>query len=123
MANPGAYAPGSPLRRTAVRKRGLSRKSCKSGCFGLACRPQSDNFSWSGAGPNANWSTGANWIGGVAPTGSAASLDDLVFPAISKAQTPVNDFGGATFDSITIAGNNYNLSGNPLKLGTASVTG
>src|SRR5258708_6688505 len=31
---------------------------------------------WTGAGANANWSTGANWLGGNAPRPG----DDLVFP-------------------------------------------
>src|ERR1700720_2011402 len=46
----------------------------------LEARLAPATFIWTGAGGNSFWSTGANWQGGVAPTGSAASLDNLVFP-------------------------------------------
>src|SRR5207247_330869 len=37
-------------------------------------------FSWSGLGSTNNWSEAANWMGGTAPTGVKAEVDDLVFP-------------------------------------------
>src|SRR5262249_61970886 len=37
-------------------------------------------FQWSGAGANSNWSTGANWGGGVAP--SPTAFADLGFPTL-----------------------------------------
>jgi autotransporter-associated beta strand protein len=81
-------------------------------------------FNWTGAGSNSNWSTGANWSGGVAPTGSAAALDDLVFSASASNKTAVNDFTSVpTFNSITIAGSNYTLSGKQIALGSSSASG
>src|SRR5262249_43383189 len=75
-----------------------------------------------------NWSTALNWSGGIAPTGSAVTLDDLSFPAGAARTTNFNDItrpGGASpsFNSITIAGSNYNLTGNKLILRSPSVSG
>ena len=74
--------------------------------------------------------TAANWVGGVAPSGSAATLDDLVFPPTAVQKSTVNDLpliGGvaSTFNSITISSNSYTLSGNPVTLGktTAPISG
>jgi autotransporter-associated beta strand protein len=80
-------------------------------------------FNWTGAGPDANWSTGANWLGGVAPSGSSASLDDLVFGPGAVSFTTTNDLTGATFNSIAISASNYSLGGNALTLGTTQATG
>src|SRR5205823_4204764 len=83
---------------------------------------------WSGAGANANWSNGANWIGGVAPKGLASSLDDLVFPSgpSGAALSPVDDLtvsggGNPTFNSITVNGSGYSITGNAITLGSTSV--
>ena len=69
---------------------------------------------WTGA-VSGSWMTAGNWSGGVAP----APNDDLVFPATAANLTNTNDFpGGTTFNSITIQGAGYNLSGNTLNLNT-----
>src|SRR5436190_10339753 len=69
-------------RSTPVRKRNPHRKTAKRlQVEQLESRLAPATFIWSGAGGNSNWSSGANWQGGLAPSGSAATLDNLVFPA------------------------------------------
>src|SRR6185437_5910110 len=67
------------------------------------------SFTWTGQGPNANWSTGANWQGGVAPLGTSGT-DDLVFPA--------GIFHSLVFSSANGAG--YTVSGNDFSLNPAT---
>ena len=89
----------------------------------LADRSPAATFIWSGAGANDNWTTAANWVGGIAPTGSAT--DDLVFPT-SPRLSPTNNFpGGTTFGSLSLAGGGYAVGGNALSLvgGLSSSTG
>src|ERR1700730_12258020 len=74
-------------------------------------------FTWIGGGPDNNWSDAANWKTGVAPTGSAIPLDDLIFPTSAATLSTNNDIAGGSFNSITIAGSGYTLAGNPLTLG------
>jgi autotransporter-associated beta strand protein len=66
---------------------------------------------WSGLGADANWSTPANWVGGVAPVDG----DDLVFPAGASQLTNTNDFLPfplpVSINSITIQGSGYTLDG------------
>src|SRR5262249_49360527 len=74
-------------------------------------------FQWSGAGANSNWSTGANWVGGVAPSPTAfADLDFPTLPA-GRITSTNNDLLNASFRSITFSGPNYTLAGNPITLG------
>src|SRR5438132_10665886 len=85
-------------------------------------------FTWSGAGGNRSWTTGANWVGGVAPTGSTSVLDELVFPnGVSQTSTvndiPVANGVPATFNSITISGSGYTLAGNQIALGSSTSAG
>ncbi len=55
---------------------------------------------WTGAGANANWSTGVNWANGVAPCPG----DDLVFRPGGQVSNS-NDFAAGTqFDLIMLAG-------------------
>ncbi|MCI0461199.1 MAG: Ig-like domain repeat protein [Gemmataceae bacterium] len=86
-----------------------------------------NTFTWSGLGPNTDWSTGSNWVGGSAPTGQASAFEDLVFPSGPTALTANNNLtvsgGLATFNSITFAGSNYNLTGNQIILGNPSGSG
>jgi autotransporter-associated beta strand protein len=67
-------------------------------------------FQWSGAGGNNNWSTGANWVGGVAPLGNLN--ETLVFPNGASRLTNVNDLpnGNNAFAGIIVSGAGYNLS-------------
>src|SRR5439155_2861214 len=84
-------------------------------------------FIWTGAGGNPNWSTGANWFGGIAPSGSAATLDDLVFPAGPNVKITRNDLSAPTFNSISISGTGYTLDSipgrNQITLGDPLVSG
>jgi autotransporter-associated beta strand protein len=46
----------------------------------LVAVPSANSFIWTGNGGDALWTTGANWLGGTAPTGSSTPpLGDLVF--------------------------------------------
>jgi len=72
---------------------------------------------WTGGGADNNWSTPANW-GGTAPLAS----DDLVFPSGAARLANTNDFAaGTSFNSITISGSGYTLSGNSIALGTGNL--
>jgi autotransporter-associated beta strand protein len=80
-------------------------------------------FTWSGAGPDNNWSDGANWVGGVAPSPG----DHLVFPAGAAQQTNVNDYPVDTsFYSLAFTGTRgnmaYSISGNRITLGAGGIT-
>jgi len=73
---------------------------------------------WTGLGADNNWTTPLNW-GGVAPVAG----DDLVFPSGASRPTNTNNYPAATsFNSITILGSGYTLSGNSIALGTAGLT-
>src|SRR5207244_147798 len=80
-------------------------------------------FQWNGLGGNGFWSNGGNWVGGTAPSGSSATLDSLVFPSGVATTGTFNNINNATFNSVTISGNNYTLSGNTLTLGSPTVSG
>lgn len=84
-------------------------------------------FIWTGGAGAANTtiSTGANWQGGVAPSGLPDAGDDLVFPASATQRTVNNDLPQsgnipATFKSISIigdlSGSFYSLAGNSITL-------
>lgn len=73
---------------------------------------------WDGSS-SANWSTAANWSGGVAPVAG----DDLVFPAgVTRLLVTNNLAAGTVFNSITFRGSNYSVTGNALNL-TGGVRG
>ncbi|MGV3483138.1 MAG: beta strand repeat-containing protein [Planctomycetaceae bacterium] len=67
---------------------------------------------WDGGGADNRWTTAANWADDVAPSANA----NLIFPSNAAQKTSVNDFVGATFGSLLIAGNGYSLSGSPMSL-------
>jgi len=96
---------------------------------GLETRLAPATFTWTGLGGTTGWSDPKNWQGGlVAPSGSATTLDDLVFPSGPSKLTANDNLsgGGGTFGSITIAAKGYDLTGealtlNPSPTDTASV--
>ena len=75
----------------------------------------STTYTWSGLGGDSNWSTGANWMGGDAPTpGPGVSL---VFPAGASRLTNNDDLGnGSHFNDITINAPGYRLGGDSIDL-------
>jgi hypothetical protein len=73
---------------------------------------------WIG-GNGSNWTTAANWGGGVAPSAG----DDLVFPGATPFRSVNNDFPADTlFQSITIQADQYVLSGNRVLLGAGGLS-
>lgn len=79
---------------------------------------------WTGAGADTNWSTAANWKGGL--PSAATPLDDLVFPALSSAAISLstnNDIPGLVVNSISISGSGYTLAGDDITLGNPSASG
>ncbi|MGC8641639.1 MAG: beta strand repeat-containing protein, partial [Isosphaeraceae bacterium] len=73
-------------------------------------------MTWTGGGTTTNWSDASNW-GGTAPVAG----DDLVFPSVTN-ETANNDFtAGTSFNSITISGSGYSLTGNAIAL-TGGIT-
>ena len=86
--------------------------------FGSPAVTQAATVTWTGAGSDSNWSTGANWTPGVPPAGS-----DLVFPAASPKLSPVNNLTANTaMNSISISGSGYSISGAALTVNTITTS-
>ncbi|HJZ54797.1 MAG TPA: autotransporter-associated beta strand repeat-containing protein, partial [Gemmataceae bacterium] len=86
-------------------------------CEELENRVTPTTFTWTGATNNL-WSVGTNWLSGVAPTGDAGAVEDLVFGSQGTARPNTsNDLPAATFNSITFAVGGYTLGGNAITLG------
>jgi len=64
---------------------------------------------WTGAGPNAFWSTASNW----SPVGAPQPGDALVFPDSAARQTSTNDLVGLVLGEVSFVGNggSFNLHG------------
>jgi fibronectin-binding autotransporter adhesin len=74
---------------------------------------------WSGLGADANWSTGANWVGNSPPLAG----DDLIFPAGPANKFNNNDFAqGTAFNSVTVQDAGYTMGGNGVELNTLDIT-
>ena len=103
-------------KRKAKTRRVLSksfRSALKLGLEPLEDRRLLSVMFWDGAGPDKNWSTAANWAGGIAPSAG----DSLIFPTGVTQTSANNDFAaGTTFGSIVIAGSGYTLSGHAVAL-------
>jgi hypothetical protein len=85
----------------------------------LASTPvaQATDYTWSGGGPSAVWSEGANWLGGSAPPPDA-SIDTLTLPKLGSFSTSSNDLSGLSVNSLVIDDSNgYKLTGDGLTLG------
>lgn len=86
----------------------------------VSVAPTGVTKTWSGAGTDNNWTTAANWAGGVAPVPG----DALLFPAAAARKTHTNDFPANTFfASLTMDGSGYTISGAAVALGSGGVNG
>jgi autotransporter-associated beta strand protein len=76
---------------------------------------QAANKTWSGAGGDANWNTGANW-GGTAPV----NADSLIFNGATQ-QNNTNNISSLTVGFVTFSNGGFVLNGNTLTMsGSAS---
>jgi autotransporter-associated beta strand protein len=75
------------------------------------------NRTWSGAGPDAKWSTPANW-GGTAPV----SADVLIFNGMTGLSN-TNDLTNLTLGGLRFQSGGFQLYGNPLTALTTSAAG
>jgi autotransporter-associated beta strand protein len=67
---------------------------------------------WTGAGPDNNWGTGANWSGGVAPASSPTTA--VTFPTSTPRPSPIVDAPwtvGSLSLGVAFSGGNYTLGG------------
>ena len=73
------------------------------------------SFTWTGgSNTSSNWSDGANWFGGTAPTMGS----DLIFPSAASRKTNTNDLpADMIFGDITVGSSGYAISGNRIDLG------
>ncbi len=93
-------------------------------CEQLESRLAPATYTWSGNGADAKWSTPANWVGNVAPTGNPANVEDLVFPAGAARKANQNDLpANRVFNSISFADGGYTLTGNAITLGLPGTPG
>ncbi|HEY3321932.1 MAG TPA: autotransporter-associated beta strand repeat-containing protein, partial [Planctomycetota bacterium] len=73
------------------------------------------SYQWAGAGGDDNWTTGLNWVGGLAPgVGDSLSFGQV---GAGRKATSTNDFAaGSPFNTIRFTDSGYTLSGNPIIL-------
>ena len=82
----------------------------------LGSMPPAHAQTWSGLGADGNWSTPANWVGGLPPLRSTST--SLTFGA-TGARLVANADGLWTVNRIALGGASYTLSGGPIALGGA----
>lgn len=115
----------------------LTRRVCHLAAVALATSALTSSaatVTWNGNGANGSWSTGANWVGGTAPTGTGAG-DTLVFGSGTNrpaAVNTVNDFrisatSGAALRftsavNYSLSGSSVVLAGNVSQTAASSVT-
>jgi autotransporter-associated beta strand protein len=72
--------------------------------------PNSTFLTWNGSGTTNNWSTGANWVGGTAPSTSTASVQKIDFTGSTRTGPVMNGnyyVNSLKFDS---AASSFNIS-------------
>lgn len=98
--------------------RKFATRLCLVSIISLTCSDfvRADLFTWTGGGGDNNWSTGANWALGSAPTAN----DTLDFAGTTRPSS-VNDLAdGTTFgdiDFLNSTNTNFSLSGSRITLG------
>jgi len=75
--------------------------------------------SWIGAGPDDNWTTGANWSGGVPPASSPVT--QVLFSAGNPRTTPVVD-APWTINQLNFGAGTYSFSGQTITFAGANAT-
>ena len=76
---------------------------------------------WTGLGPDSNWSDASNWTGG-APSAAESNVT-LDFPSGVSNSSAINDISGLTIQAITVEGS-YSIWGTPFTLdGSVSTSG
>lgn len=98
--------------------RKFATRLCLLSILSLTCADfaRADLFTWTGGGGDNNWSTGANWDLGSAPTAN----DTLDFAGITRPSSVDDLADGRTFGDIGFLGStntNFSLSGNRITLG------
>lgn len=73
--------------------------------------PNPMDRTWTGAGSDDNWSTGANWAAGVAPVLG----DSLIFNGTTR-QSSINDLTDMVVPMLTFNNGGFTLSGNALNI-------
>lgn len=72
-------------------------------------------YRWTGgSATSGNWSAGANWLGGVAPTGGDQRL--IFDPGAARKVNTNNLASGTTFESIWVSDEGYNIYGNAVRI-------
>jgi hypothetical protein len=85
----------------------------------LAATASATDFTWSGGGvPGSDdWSTSANWLGGVAPA-PGSSIGNLTFPLRPSQTDADNDVSGLSVNQLEVDDSHYDIiSGQGLTLG------
>jgi autotransporter-associated beta strand protein len=91
------------------KRKGVRPSKPRSHSFEPLERRELLSITWTGSGANNNWSTAANWSGGVAPGANA----DLVFAGTAQTSTN-NDLTGLQLHSIEFQNNGFSIGGNNL---------
>lgn len=95
------------VRAASLRRAGMLKVEALEDRFLLATR------TWSGLGADANWATGANWVGNIAPVAG----DDLIFPSGAARLANINNLAaGLSINSLAFTGGGYLITGNALSL-------
>src|SRR5262249_25941823 len=82
--------------------------------FAAASFARAASQSWKTTPVDGNWSNGANWVSGHAPSAG----DALSFPASSTILATTNDLtAGMNIIAITFQGSGYTLAGNGITIG------
>jgi hypothetical protein len=119
---PGPSVSTHPPRRSAARRSAPIVLAICAGSLLLASAASAANFTWSGGGGADDWSDGANWLGGVAPS-SGASIGTLRFPELSSPVHSDNDLAGVSVEQVQLDNTHgFGLGGNGFSLGSGGVT-